>query len=197
MVPLLSVFSALSFTIMMFNVPLPGGTSGHAVGGVLMAIVLGPWPAVLGVSIALIIQALFFGDGGITAIGANCFNMAVIIPFVGYYIYRLIAARAPVSSFRHVVGGFVAGYIALNAAALAAAVEFGIQPIFWHTADGTPLYAPYGLDKAIPAMMIGHLVAGLAEALVTGLVILYLQRSNQSLLLLHKREKTAVQGLLS
>ncbi|MFH1485166.1 MAG: energy-coupling factor ABC transporter permease, partial [Chloroflexota bacterium] len=85
MVPLLSIFSAFSFTIMMFNVPLPGGTTGHAVGGTLLAIVLGPWAAVIGISVALVIQAIFFGDGGITTIGANCFNIAVVLPMVGYY----------------------------------------------------------------------------------------------------------------
>src|SRR5215469_12715265 len=66
-VPLLAIFSAFSFTIMMFNVPVPGGTTAHGVGGTLIAIVLGPWAAVIGVSTALIIQALFFGDGGVLA----------------------------------------------------------------------------------------------------------------------------------
>ena len=92
-VPLLAIFAAFSFTIMMFNIPVPGGTTAHGVGGTLMAIVLGPWAAVIGVSMALIIQALFFGDGGILAIFANCLNMGVILPFVGYYTYRLIAGR--------------------------------------------------------------------------------------------------------
>jgi cobalt/nickel transport system permease protein len=63
-VPLLAIFSAFSFTLMLFNVPVPGGTTAHAVGGTLIAIVLGPWAAVIGISTALIIQALFFGDGG-------------------------------------------------------------------------------------------------------------------------------------
>ena len=76
MVPLLSVFAAFSFIIMMFNLPLPGGTTGHAVGVGIAAIVLGPWASILAISIALIIQALLFGDGGITAIGANCFKLA-------------------------------------------------------------------------------------------------------------------------
>src|SRR5947209_9370979 len=77
MVPLISVFSAFSFVVMMFNLPLPGGTTGHAVGMGVASIVLGPWASIVAISIALVIQALFFGDGGITAIGANCFNMAV------------------------------------------------------------------------------------------------------------------------
>src|SRR5258706_13909938 len=67
-VPLLAVFAAFSFVIMMFNLPLPGGTTGHAVGMAIAAIVLGPWGAILSISIALMIQAVFFGDGGVTAI---------------------------------------------------------------------------------------------------------------------------------
>src|SRR6202022_818750 len=77
MIPLLSVFAAFSFVIMMFNLPLPGGTTGHATGMGIAAIVLGPWASTLAISIALVIQAGFFGDGGVTAIGANCFNMAI------------------------------------------------------------------------------------------------------------------------
>ena len=79
--PLLGVAAAFSFLAMMFNVPLPGGTTGHAVGGTLIAILLGPYAACLSVSVALLIQALFFGDGGILAFGANSFNMAFALPF--------------------------------------------------------------------------------------------------------------------
>ena len=70
--------------------PLPGGTTGHAVGGTLIAILFGPYAACLAVSVALLIQALFFGDGGILALGANCFNMAFLLPFSGYAVYSLL-----------------------------------------------------------------------------------------------------------
>src|ERR1700690_4092371 len=129
MVPLLSVFAAFSFIIMMFNLPLPGGTTGHAVGVGIAAIVLGPWASILAISIALIIQALLFGDGGITAIGANCFNMAIIGSLAAYGIYRLLAGRAPIESPRRAMAGAIAGYVAINLSALAAAVELGIQPL--------------------------------------------------------------------
>ena len=88
--PLLGIAAALSFLGMMFNVPLPGGTTGHAVGGTLIAILFGPYAACLAVSVALLIQALFFGDGGILAFGANCFNMAFVLPFSGYAVYSLL-----------------------------------------------------------------------------------------------------------
>ncbi len=119
MIPLLSVFAAFSFVIMMFNLPLPGGTTGHAVGVAIAAIVLGPWASILAISIALAIQALFFGDGGITTLGANCFNMAIVGSLVAYAIYRTVAAgRAALTSQRRVVAAAVAGYLAINAAAL-------------------------------------------------------------------------------
>ena len=82
-VPTLALLAAFSFVLMMFNIPLPGGTTGHAVGGTLLAIALGPWAAVIGISVVLLIQALFFGDGGLMAFGANCFNMAIVLPLVG------------------------------------------------------------------------------------------------------------------
>src|SRR5258706_4552957 len=94
MIPLLSVFAAFSFIVMMFNLPLPGGTTGHAVGVGIAAIVLGLWGSILAISIALMIQALFFGDGGITALGANCFNMAIVGSLLAYAVYRAISGRS-------------------------------------------------------------------------------------------------------
>lgn len=183
MVPLLSVFAAFSFIIMMFNLPLPGGTTGHAVGVGIAAIVLGPWASILAISIALLIQALLFGDGGITAIGANCFNMAILGSLSAYGIYRLLAGRAPIESPRRVMAGAIAGYVAINLSALGAAVELGIQPLLYRDATGAALYAPYPLQIAIPAMMAGHLtVAGLAELFVSGGVVAYLQRMEPNLL---------------
>jgi cobalt/nickel transport system permease protein len=182
-VPLLAAVSAFCFVVMMFNLPIPGGTTAHAVGMGVAAIVLGPWAAILAISIALMIQALFFGDGGITAFGVNCFNMAILGSLVSYGLYQLISAGAPIGSARRVVAGAVAGYIAINVAAFAAGCEFGIQPLLFHDATGAPLYAPYPLSVAVPAMMLAHLtLAGAAEAIITGGIIAYLQRANPSLL---------------
>ena len=182
-VPLLALGAAFSFVIMMFNVPIPGGTTGHAVGAVLVAVLLGPWAACSAVSVALIVQAVLFGDGGITCLGANCLNMAVIMPFVGYGVYRLISARSEATSRRRWIGAALGGYLGLNAAALAAAVMLGIQPLLAHDAAGHALYAPYPLVVAAPAMALGHLlVFGVVEAVVTGLAVAYLQRADVSLL---------------
>jgi cobalt/nickel transport system permease protein len=180
-VPVLSLFAAFSFVLMMFNVPIPGGTSAHAIGGTLLAIVLGPWAAVLGVSVALGIQALFFGDGGLMTFGANCFNMAIILPLVGYFIYKIISHNSEATSPRRVIGAIVASYLGIVAASFFAGLELGIQPALFHTLNGTPLYAPYALNIALPAMLIAHLaVAGPVEAGITGLVVVFLQRTHPS-----------------
>lgn len=182
-VPLLAIGAAFSFVIMMFNVPIPGGTTGHAVGAVLAAILLGPWAACIAVTVALVVQALLFGDGGITAIGANCFNMAFIEVFTGYYIYKLISGSSSVVSSRRVAAAGIAGYIALNIAALSTAIMFGIQPLLHKTSGGESLYCPYGLNVALPMMLGEHmLIFGFVEAIVTALVIKYLQKQEPSLL---------------
>ncbi|MDD4907667.1 MAG: cobalt transporter CbiM [Candidatus Omnitrophica bacterium] len=182
-VPLLAIGAAFSFVIMMFNVPIPGGTTGHAVGAVLAAILLGPWAACIAVTVALVVQALLFGDGGITAIGANCFNMGFVEVFAGYYLYKLISGRSPITSGRRVIAAAIAGYIALNIAALSAGIMFGIQPLLHKTAAGESLYCPYGLNVAIPAMLGEHmLVFGWVEAVVTALVVKYLQKQDPALL---------------
>jgi cobalt/nickel transport system permease protein len=183
LIPRLSLFGAFSFVIMMFNLPLPGGTTGHAVGIGLAAVVLGPWAAMLAVSVAIVVQALFFGDGGITAIGANCFNMAIAGALTAYAAYRLIARKSELTSKRRAVAAGIAGYCAVNVSALLAAVEFGIQPLLYHDASGAPLYCPYPLSVAIPAMMLGHLtVAGMAEAFVSAGVVAFLQGSDLAML---------------
>jgi cobalt/nickel transport system permease protein len=183
LVPLISVFSAFCFVVMMFNLPIPGGTTAHAIGIGIATIVLGPWAAILAVSIALLIQAVFFGDGGITAYGFNCINMGIVGAWVTYGVYRLIGGRAALTSTRRVVAAGIAGYLAINAGALCAAIEFGVQPIFFHTASGAPLYAPYPLSVSIPAMMVAHLtLAGVAELVVSAGLVAYLQRADAGLL---------------
>lgn len=175
-VPFLAIGAAFSFVIMMFNVPIPGGSTGHAVGSVLVAILLGPWAASIAITIALVIQALLFGDGGIMAVGANCFNMAFVMPFVGYYIYNAISYNNPK---KRVIAAFIAGYIGINVSAILAGVEFGLQPLLHHTSSGQALYCPYGLRVAVTVMAIEHLlIFGWIEAIITSLVVKYLQKNS-------------------
>lgn len=169
--PLLSIGAAFSFVLMMFNIPIPDGTTAHAVGGTLLAIVLGPWAASLTMTVALVVQAVFFGDGGILALGANVFNMAVILPFAGYWLYRLLSRKLSTG-----LAAFISGYLAILAAALATAVVLGLQPVFFRSADGLPLYSPYSLRQAVAAMAFAHLlIAGPAEGIITAGALAYLR----------------------
>jgi cobalt/nickel transport system permease protein len=181
-VPLLALLAAFSFLVMMFNIPLPGGTTGHAIGGVLIAILVGPWPALLSISLALAVQALFFGDGGIVVLGANIFNLAFVMPATGYLLFRIMAGESRPASRRFTLSAALGGYVGINVAAFLVAVELGLQPIMHHLPDGTPLYCPFPLSVTIPAMMIPHLtVGGLVEALVTGGVVAFLGRYHPEL----------------
>ena len=189
-IPLLAIFAALSFTIMMFNVPVPGGTTAHGVGGTLIAIVLGPWAAVIAVSVALIIQALFFGDGGILAIFANCLTMGIILPFVGYATYRLLASRSAVLSQRRVWAAGIGSYVGITAAALGVGILLGIQPVLF-SENGHALYSPYGLSEAVPAMLVAHLFgASIVEALITAFGVAYLQQR-------HPEYLTSLRGVVT
>lgn len=173
--PMLGIFAAFSFIAMMFNIPLLGGTTGHAVGGTLIAILLGPEAACLSVSVTLIIQALLFGDGGILAIGANCFNMAFVLPFVGYAVYNIISKMIKSKAGKY-IGAAVGSYVGINAAALLASIEFGVQPLLFKASDGSALYCPYDLSVSIPAMMASHLtIGGLAEVIFTVAVFSFVQ----------------------
>jgi cobalt/nickel transport system permease protein len=186
-VPYLALAAAFSFIIMMFNVPIPGGSTGHAVGSGLVAIILGPWVAVVTTSTALLIQCLLFGDGGVTAFGANCFNMAVVIPFVAYYSYALISGRSAITSSRRTLGAGIGGWFGLTVASFVAGIEMGLQPILEHTSDGVPLYMPYGLAVTVPAMLIGHaFFFSIVEAIVTALAFTYIVRYDPTIMFNYK-----------
>jgi cobalt/nickel transport system permease protein len=181
--PYLALGAAFSFVIMMFNIPVLGGTTGHATGTALIAILLGPWAAIIAVSVAIVIQALLFGDGGITAIGANCFTMAVVGGLTAYGLYRLVAAGSDIKSKRRIIAGAVAAYLSLNISALVTAILLGIQPLIERSPSGQPLYAPYPLSVTIPAMVSGHVfLFGFVEAAVTALVLKYFQKNEPEML---------------
>ncbi len=187
-VPTLAMLSAVCFLVMMFNVPIPDGTTAHPVGASLVAVLLGPWAAVIAVTVALAFQALLFGDGGILSFGVNVVNMAVVMPFVATGAYRLLAQGSTLTSWRRAAAAFVAGYVGLNAAALCTGIELSIQPILFTDASGAPLYSPYHLTQAVPAMLFAHLlVAGFVEGTMTGGVFAYLQRANVPLLQVNNR----------
>ncbi len=196
-VPFLAMASAFSFIVMIFTLPLPGGTTGHITGGTLISILLGPWAAVIAVSIALIIQALLFGDGGITAIGANCFNIAFVGSVTGYGTYVVTVKilslmrrrRTPEvgtagrSVRMRIAGAALGSYVGINVAGLFTAVELGAQPLLHASGPGGGGYFPFPLSIAVPAVMIPHLTAvGALEAVASALVLLFLYRAQPQLL---------------
>lgn len=170
--PMLGICASLSFLVMMFNVPIPGGTTAHAVGATLLAILVGPYAACIAVTVALLLQAFLFGDGGLLALGANIFNMAVVMPFVGYGIYTFLRKHG-----HEKLGVILGSYLGINAAALLAGVELGLQPVVATSASGQPLYNPYPITIAVPAMLFAHLlVAGVVEAFFTYAVYAFVKK---------------------
>jgi cobalt/nickel transport system permease protein len=156
-IPLLAVLSAGIFAIQAMNVPIPFGTSGHMMGAALVAIILGsPWAAVLVLSIVLILQGLLFGDGGMTALGVNIFNMGVVGGFVGFYTYK---------SLKKVNGKFAvfaAGWASIFIAAIVAAIELALAGSF-------------PLDLGLFYMGGFHAIIGIIEGAITLVVVLAIQ----------------------
>lgn len=170
LIPRISIASSLSFLIMMFNIPAPGGTTVHAVGATLLAILLGPYAACLAVSVALLLQAFLFGDGGILSLGVNIFNMACVMPFLGYAIYKFFEGKG----FNN-LGVILGSYFGINITAFLVGIELGIQPIIAHSSNGNPLYNPYPLHITLPAMMLSHIfIGGVVEAFFSYIVFKFI-----------------------
>jgi cobalt/nickel transport system permease protein len=194
-VPVLAASAAFSFLVMMLNVPVFGGTTAHAVGAVLIAIVAGPWVAVMAVTAALAIQALLFADGGLLAFGVNCLNMAIVMPFAGYAVYQLVAGNTPLRSPRRLVAAALGAYFAIVLSALLVAIELGIQPLL-HTVNGVAQYNPYHLATTVPAMLLSHLaVAGPVEAAFTMGVFAFLASTSPELFGAHERVGVRLRSL--
>lgn len=153
--PLVGVTAAGIFAAQMLNwpLPIPGGTSAHFVGGAFAGIVLGPHLGVLAMSAVVVVQALLFGDGGLTVLGANIFNMAVVEVYAGYAIFR-IGRR-----WNDVGAAFVAGWVAAVAGAISAAVQLGMSGAF-----------NYELFTVLAVMGGGHAVLGVIEGAITAVV---------------------------
>lgn len=177
-IPFLAMASVFSLIIMVFAIPLPGGTTAHLNGVALIAILLGPWAAVVAVSVALGIQALVFGEGGMTALGANCFNIAFIGGITAFLIYSFIVrlgSMFPVRFPFKTIGAGMAAYLSLNLSGLLTALQLGLQPLL-HPKSSS--YFPYPLHIAMPAVMIPHLtLLGFMEVALTMLVFLLVMKS--------------------
>jgi len=168
---ILAVSSAFVFVAQMINFPITYGTSGHLVGGTFLSVVLGPYAAVLSMTIVLLMQALFFADGGISALGANIFNMAVI-GGLSFFIVKLIAGSSTRGK-RFAIGVFVASWLSVVLGALACGLEIGISPVFSQVG---------GIAITVPAMLFWHTLIGLAEAAITTTFLTQLYRLQPAVL---------------
>ena len=165
-VSLVAICSALILIAQMVNFPLAGGASSwHIMGGTLVSVILGPHATIISMSIVLLIQALLFGDGGISAFGANVFNMAVI-GGLSFYIVKLLLSPS-FSKKRFAASLFIATWISSVLTALATGIEIGFHPIV----------APVGgIVVTVPTMLLFYVPSGLAEAAITVPLVLSLSK---------------------
>jgi cobalt/nickel transport system permease protein len=170
-VPLLGLAAAFVFAAQMVNFPVAGGTSGHLIGAVLVAVLLGPSAAVVVISAVLIVQCLMFADGGISALGANIFNMAVLGGVGGWAIYHLVS-RAVEGLFGRVLAATFAAWCSTVLASIACAGELAAsRTVRW--------------SAALPAMAGVHMLIGVGEGLITALVLVAIARARPELLAAH------------
>ncbi|GMT46053.1 MAG: hypothetical protein IEMM0006_1885 [bacterium] len=170
--PLLSSLTALSFIIMMFNIPIPGGTSGHALGAALIAIIFGPWAGFIAICLVLLLQALLFGDGGITTYAINAIAMGYVASFTGYYTYKLLKNK-----ISDKLNYFISGWTSIVLASIVVAVVLGIEPYIAKDIHGVPIYFPYGLKITLPAIVGSHMLFfGIIEGIFTLFGVSYFKR---------------------
>ena len=172
LIPYIGVLAATIFAFQFVNYPVPGGTSGHLVGGTLVGVILGPWAAVVVIFMILVVQSLF-GDGGITAIGANTFNMGIICGIGGFYIVKLIIVglnKTNLAKEKKVsIATGIGSYIAVVSAAFMAGVEIGLGGVI-----------PMAI--AIPAMVFWHLLIGIGEAIISAFIVYFIYKVKPELI---------------
>jgi len=162
--PRLAVFTALAFLLSSLMLPLPGGTSGHAIGVGLLALVFGPWVAFLSYTLVLLLQALVMGAGGITSLPVNALAMGFIGAWTAYLLFRLF------SPLQAEFAVFAAVLTSILLSALLVALVLGLQPLIAQAPDGSPRFFPFGWSVTLPAILLPHLFIGLAEAALTVLI---------------------------
>ncbi len=169
-IPLMGVCAAFIFAAQMINFPIPGGTSGHLLGGTLAGALLGPWAGTLVMAVVFIVQGALFQDGGLTVLGANIVNMGLIGTFGGYYLYKAVRSAMGFNSWRGAATGLaVAAWVSVVVAALVCAVQLALS--------GT-----VPLNVAIPSMLFWHVLIGIGEALITVAAVGYVWRTRPEML---------------
>jgi cobalt/nickel transport system permease protein len=167
-VPLMAILAATIFAGQMLNFTIPGGTSGHLLGGALAAVIMGPWAAVLIMTSVISIQALVFQDGGLLALGLNVFNMGIVTAFTGYFVNRWI--RNWIKGNRSVaVAGFVAGWVSVVLTSVFASLELAVS-------GASPI------QVALPAMVGVHVMIGVGEGLLTAFALGFIMATRRDLI---------------
>lgn len=169
-IPLLAVMTAFVFIAQMINFPIFGGTSGHLLGAALVAILLGPYASLTSITVVLFVQAFMFGDGGISALGANILNMAIVGAYSAYLVYRLVAGSST-SRTRISAGIFAGAYASVVLGAAACGFEVGFSGIL-----------PFGWEATVSAMLFWHLIIGLIEGFATMIILTVLLKYKDQLL---------------
>ncbi len=167
-VPLMGILAAFIFAAQMLNFPVAGGTSGHFLGAALAAILLGPWAALLILTVVLLGQSLVFQDGGLLALGANIFNMGIVGSFSAYWVHRALSRIARGTSGR-TVAVFLAGWVSVVLAAVACSIELALSGV-------SPL------EAVLPAMVGVHTLIGIGEGLITAAVVSLIAATRSDLL---------------
>jgi len=163
-IPWLAVLAALSFILMMVTIPLPGGSSVHATGICLLAVVFGVWPAFLAISLVLLIQALLFGTGGITSLPLNALAMGLVGGAIAAGVFRTLKGWNETAALA------AAAWLSVMVPAFLVALALGLQPLIASAEDGTPLFFPFGVEVTLPALLLPHALLGVGEGLLTVLV---------------------------
>jgi cobalt/nickel transport system permease protein len=164
-VPIAGLVAAGIFAAQMLNWPIPGGTSAHFVGGAVAAIILGPFLGCIAMTSVVTIQALVFGDGGITALGTNLFSMAIVDVFVAYYIFKVLHKK------NSRIAAFLAGWIGITLGAINTGIATGLSSTF-----------QYSITTTVPIMGIWHGALGIIEGLITVAIISYIEKNRGDIL---------------
>ena len=166
-VPRLAMITALAYGLGLVMVPIPGGTSGHALGVAMLALIFGVRSAFVAYSLVLLLQSLLFGAGGITALAVNALAMGLAGAATA------ITARRLLGRFGDTLSVGMAAWLSVVVSGALVALALGIQPLIAYKADGTPLFFPFGLSITLPAILLPHIVIGIGEAVLTVLVWRY------------------------
>lgn len=158
--PMAGLTAVFIFAVQMLNFPVAAGTSGHLLGGALAAILVGPWVALLAMTVVLALQAFIFADGGLSAIGLNILNMGVLTVLVGWIVFKFALKILPKKNSSVVTASAIAAFISVPVSALGFVFEYAI--------GGSGII---DLDKVLGAMLSVHVLIGIGEAVISALTI--------------------------